>query len=46
METKNFSHHIELNNTVIDDGFWSNVQKTVTDKVIPYQYEALNESSD
>ena len=43
METKNFSHHIELNNTVIDDGFWSNVQKTVTDKVIPYQYEALND---
>ena len=43
METKNISHHIELNNTVIDDGFWSNVQKTVTDKVIPYQYEALND---
>lgn len=43
MDTKNYSRHIELSNVVISDGFWSDVQKTVNSKVIPYQYEALND---
>lgn len=43
MNKENFSSHIVLKNTKIDDPFWSPVQNTVTKNVIPYQYLALQD---
>lgn len=37
---------IPLHSVKIQDKFWSNYQKLVTEKVIPYQYEVLNDSID
>lgn len=38
-----YSNHIKLKNISINDDFWSGIQKKVRTKVIPYQYEALND---
>lgn len=46
MEKKDYSNHILLKNTKINDSFWSNIQNTVRNSVIPYQYLALNDQID
>ena len=43
MDKSLFSNHISLKNTNIDDEFWSKMQEKVRTKVIPYQYNALND---
>lgn len=43
MNDKNFSYHLTLNDTKIRDEFWCNILEKVRTKVIPYQYEALND---
>ncbi|MGN0522024.1 MAG: glycoside hydrolase family 127 protein, partial [Eubacterium sp.] len=44
MDTNNFSEHIELNQICIKDNFWSDKAELVRNKVIPYQYDALNDN--
>ena len=43
MDKCSFSNHIDFKNVHINDDFWSVMQKKVREKVIPYQYEALND---
>lgn len=40
---KRMSREIELNQVIIEDGFWSQMQKLVTDVVIPFQERVLND---
>ena len=40
---KRMSREIELNQVTIEDGFWSQMQKLVTDVVIPFQERVLND---
>ncbi len=40
---KKNSKSIALNKTIISDSFWSRMQKLMTDVVIPYQEEILND---
>lgn len=46
MNNKNFSSHIELKNTKINDKFWNEKIELVRKEVIPYQYEALHDRVD
>lgn len=43
MDKSLFSNHINFKNSNIDDEFWSKMQEKVRTKVIPYQYNALND---
>ena len=38
-----FTHPLPLKSVRIADGFWGDFQRRVLDKVIPYQWEALND---
>ncbi len=44
MNEKEFSEHIELKNVKINDRFWNGEIELVRNKVIPYQYNALNDN--
>lgn len=46
MNKEKFTKHILLKNTKINDEFWSDIQKTVMQSVIPYQYKALHDQID
>lgn len=43
MDKSLFSNHINFKNVNTDDEFWSKMQEKVRTKVIPYQYNALND---
>lgn len=43
MDKSLFSNHIDFKNANTDDEFWSKMQEKVRTKVIPYQYNALND---
>lgn len=43
MDKSLFSNHINFKNANTDDDFWSKMQEKVRTKVIPYQYNALND---
>lgn len=43
MDKSLFSNHINFKNANTDDEFWSKMQEKVRTKVIPYQYNALND---
>lgn len=43
MDKSLFSNHIDFKNVNIDDDFWSKMQEKVRTRVIPYQYNALND---
>ena len=43
MDKRLFTHPLPLKSVRITDGFWGNYQRKVLDKVIPYQWEALND---
>lgn len=43
MDKSLFSNHINFKNSNTDDEFWSKMQEKVRTKVIPYQYNALND---
>ncbi|KAB8133613.1 glycoside hydrolase family 127 protein [Gracilibacillus oryzae] len=38
------NEHIELNQVKVKDGFWDKRTRLITDKVIPYQWDALNDN--
>ena len=43
MDKQRFTHPLPLKCVRISDGFWGAYQQLVMDKVIPYQWEALND---
>lgn len=43
MEKEIYTSHIALKNIKINDKFWSAMQEKVRAKVIPYQFEAIND---
>ena len=43
MEVKKQLHSADMRNVKVNDGFWSPMQKLVTDVVIPYQKSILND---
>ena len=43
MEVKKQLHAADMRNVKVNDGFWSPMQKLVTDVVIPYQKSILND---
>lgn len=43
MDKKQFSRPLDLKEVRVTDSFWPSVQETVRTKVIPYQWEALND---
>ena len=43
MEVKKQLHSADMRNVKVKDGFWSPMQKLVTDVVIPYQKSILND---
>lgn len=46
MKNSEYSKHIDLKNTKINDEFWSSELELVRKEVIPYQYEALHDRID
>ncbi|MCR5031854.1 MAG: glycoside hydrolase family 127 protein [Lachnospiraceae bacterium] len=44
MEPAQFSTPLDLHNIQVKDGFWTRQQDLVTDKVLPYQWNALNDN--
>ena len=44
MEPAQISTPLDLHNIQVKDGFWTRQQDLVTDKVIPYQWNALNDN--
>ena len=43
MNKNDFTHPLPLRSVRVTDGFWGSYQRRVLDKVIPYQWEALND---
>ena len=43
MNRNDFTHPLPLRSVRVTDGFWGSYQRRVLDKVIPYQWEALND---
>ena len=43
MDKQKFTHPLPLKSVRVSDGFWGGYQRLVLDRVIPYQWEALND---
>ncbi len=43
MQKEYFSNYLSLQQVTIQDPFWNNYMKLAKDKIIPYQWEALND---
>lgn len=43
MKTDRFTTNIAMEQVQMRDGFWKNYMETIRTKLIPYQWEALND---
>ena len=43
MDTKEFTKSVPMEQVSVEDDFWGGIQEKVRTRLIPYQWEALND---